>query len=96
MGLSAVGLDYDTLVAWDDFKSLENSIEYEGNTYYYRNSYEAFYHRSGSPDGEGFYIWEFNRDDDGGAVTVVKWEGLPFEVYASVSISPHLPTVYHK
>ena len=30
MGLSAIGLDYETLIAWDDFKSIENSIEYEG------------------------------------------------------------------
>ena len=94
IGLSAVGLDYETLVAWDERKSLENSIEFDGHSYFYRNSYEAFYERGG--EHEGFYTWEFIRDDDEGAVTVVKWEGLPFEVYASVTISPHLVTVYHK
>ena len=96
LGLSAVGLDYDTLVEWDDHKSLENSIEYEGLRYFYRNSYEVLHFKGDSRDGEGFWIWEFIRDDEEGAVTVVKWEGLPFEVYTSVSISPHLVTVYKK
>ena len=92
MGLSSIGVDYDTLVAWDDFKSLENAIEHDGRRYSYRNSYEAFHHGH----DEGFYTWEFARDDDGGAVTVVKWEGMPFEVYVSTAISPHVVTVYHK
>ncbi len=96
LGLSAVGLDYDTLVAWDDFKSIENSIEHEGQRYFYRNSYEVLHFKADSRDGEGFWIWEFIRDDEEGAVTVVKWEGLAFEVYASVNISPHLVTVYKK
>ena len=96
MGLSSVGLDYDTLVQWDDFKSLENSIEYEGHTYYYRNSCETMYFKGDDREGEGFYSWEFHREDDEGSITVVKWEGLPFEVYASAAVSPHLVTVYHK
>ena len=96
MGLSEVGLEYDTLVAWDDHKSLDNAIEYNGRTYHYRNSYEAFHRSSGASDSEGFYVWEFVRDDDEGSVTVVKWEGLPFEVYASESVSPHVVMVYHR
>lgn len=96
LGLSAVGLDYDTLVEWDDNKSIENSIEYEGLRYLYRNSYEVLHFKGDSLDGDGFWIWEFIRDDEEGAVTVVKWEGLAFEVYASVNISPHLVTVYKK
>ena len=96
LGLSAVGLDYDTLVEWDDHKSLENSIEYDGLRYFYRNSYEVLHFKGDSTDGNGFWIWEFIREDEEGAVTVVKWEGLPFEVYTSVSISPHLVTVYKK
>ncbi len=95
MGLSAVGLDYDTLVEWDNFKSLENSIEYNGHIYFYRNSYETLRDRDGDEDG-GFYTWEFIRDDDEAAITVVKGEAMPFEVYASEFISPHLVTVYRK
>lgn len=107
MGLSELGLDYDTLVAWDDFKSIENSVEYGGHVYRYRNSHETLYYRGNDSDRkagddddyddwEGFYVWEFVRDDGGGIVTVVKWEGRPFEAYASVSVPAHLVTVYHK
>ena len=83
LGLSEFGLDYDMLVQWDDNKSLENSIEYEGHRYFYRNSYEAFYTKQNSreDEGEGFYTWEFMREDEGGSVSVVKWEGKPFEAY---------------
>ena len=92
MGLSAVGLDYDTLVAWDEFKSLENNFEYDGHVYFYRNSYEVRYDEG----DQGFWLWEFVREDEEGGVSVVKWEGLPFEVYVSIYISPHVVTVYHK
>ena len=95
LGLSAVGLDYDTLVEWDNEKSIENRIECEGEIYYYRNSYEVLHFRGDSEEaGGGFWLWEFVRDDEEGGVTVVKWEGLPFEVYLYVSVSPHLVTVY--
>ncbi len=96
LGLSSVGLDYDTLVEWDEFKSIENSIEFEGHLYFYRNSYETLYFKEGSRQEDGFWIWEFIRDDEEGAVTVVKREGLPFEVYAYVNVPHHLVTVYHK
>lgn len=105
IGLSALGLDYDTLVAWDDFKSIENSVEYGGRVYHYRNSYETLYYKGHDPDGranddyddwEGFYVWEFAREDDGGSLTVVKWEGKPFEAYVSVAVPAHLVAVYHK
>ena len=94
LGLSEFGLDYDTLVQWDEHKSLENSIEYEGERYFYRNSHEAFHHRQNSDEGEGFWVWEFMREDEGESVTVVKWEGMPFEAYVSRALSPHLVTVY--
>ena len=106
LGLSALGLDYDTLVAWDDFKSIENSVEYGGHVYRYRNSYETLYYKGYDSDRksgyddyddwEGFYVWEFVRDDGGGAAMVVKWEGRPFEAYISVAVPAHLVTVYHK
>ena len=96
LGLSSVGVDYDTLVQWDEFKSLENSVEFDGRIYYYRNSYEVLHYEGDAHEPEGYWIWEFTRDDDEGAVTVVKREGLAFEVYVYVAVSPHLVTVYHK
>ena len=74
-GLSEFGLDYDTLVQWDNNKSLENSIEYEGHRYFYRNSHEALHLKQETDEGEGFWVWEFIREDEGGSVSVVKWEG---------------------
>ena len=91
MGLSVVGLDYETLADWDEHKSLENNFEYDGYTYYYRNSYEVMY-----DEGQGFWLWEFVREDEEGGVSVVKMEGQPFEVYVATYISPHVMTVYHK
>ena len=96
-GLSAVGLDYDTLAAWDEDKSIENSIEYEGHIYFYHNSYEVLHFKGDSDvEEDGFWIWEFIRDDEEGAVTVIKREGLAFEVYSYDNVSPHLVTVYKK
>ena len=92
MGLSAVGLEYDTLVEWDEHKSLENCFDYDGHSYYYRNSYEVRYDEG----GQGFWLWEFVREDEEGGVSVVKMEGQPFEVYVSDYISPHIVSVYHK
>ena len=94
LGLSEFGLDDDTLVQWDNHKSLENSIEYEGHRYFYRNSHEAFHLRQDTDEGEGFWVWEFMREDEGGSISVVKWEGMPFEAYVSIALSPHLVTVY--
>ena len=91
MGLSVVGLDYETLADWDEHKSLENNFEYDGYTYYYRNSYEVMY-----DEGQGFWLWEFVREDEEDGVSVVKMEGQPFEVYVATYISPHVMTVYHK
>ncbi len=97
LGLSAVGLDYDTLVEWDEHKSIENRIECEGQIYFYRNSYEVLHFKADSEEADGgFWIWEFVRDDEEGVLTVVKWEGLAFEVYLYVNVSPHLVTVYKK
>ena len=102
IGLSELGLDYDTLVEWDRFQSIENSIEYGGRVYYYRNSYETLYYKGHDPDGrakgdwEGFHVWEFDREDDGGSVAVVKWEDKPFEAYVAVAVPAHTVSVYHK
>ena len=92
MGLSAIGLDDDTLAEWDERKSLENHFEHDGCIYYYRNSYEVL----NDEDDQGFWLWEFVREDEEGGVSVVKLEGQPFEVYVAVYISPHILTVYHK
>lgn len=96
LGLSVIGIDEGTLTQWDEVKSVENSVEFEGEKYYYRNSHEIYYYASGAVEGEGFWIWDFGNENDDRSVSVVKWEGLPFEVYTSVSLSSHIVRVYRQ
>lgn len=96
MGLSVIGLDHDALVQLDEEQSIENFIEYEGQRYFYVNSYEAYYYKDGVGDGDGFYMWEFAPQDRKSMVSVVKWEGMPFEVYTSVVVAPEIVSVYKK
>jgi hypothetical protein len=96
IALSEIGADHDTLVGWDDNKSTENFVEYQGQQYFYRNSYEVIYFKDEGSEGEGFYMWEFGSEDEERGISVVKWEALPFEVYASVAVSPHVVRVYSK
>ena len=96
MGLGVIGVEEATLSQWDDIKSIENFVEYEGEKYYYRNSHEVYYYKSEASEGEGFWIWDFGSEDDQRGVSVVKWEGLPFEVYTSVSVDSQIVRVYRQ
>ncbi len=96
MGLSSIGMDEPTLAEWDQYKSIENRIEFDGSVYYYHRSHESRFFENGRGEGDDLWVWEFVREDDGGAITVLKYEGLPFEVYESVAVDPRIVTVYHK
>ena len=96
MALSAVGLTNDDLVRIDEEQSLDNSLEYEGERYSFSNSYEVFRFEDDRDEGEGFYLWEFFTAGRGKTIAVVKWEGMPFEVYASEALSPDLVSVFKK
>ena len=96
MGLGSVGLNDDEMVRLDESHSIDNFINYEGEAYYYRNSYEVYYFKDNSGEGEGFYTWDFSNEDRKRMISVVKWEGIPFEVYASVAVSPNTVSVYKK
>ena len=94
--LSEIGVDEDALVRMDNEKSTENFVQYQGQQYLYRNSYEVSYFKDSGSHMEGFYMWDFGSEDEQQAISVVKWEGMPFEVYASVTVSPHVVRVYRK
>ena len=96
MGLPVVGLTHDELVRMDEEQSLENHIEYEGERYAYRNSYEVIRFEDGGQEGEGFYLWEFFTEDRQKTVAVVKWEEMPFEVYASETVASDRVSVFKK
>ncbi len=96
MGLSSIGIDEDALTQLDSEHSIDNFITYEGEDYFYRNSYEAFYYKDNQGGGEGFYLWEFGAENGEKTLAVVKWESMPFEVYASVVVSPDIVSLYKK
>ena len=83
VGLQQAGFSEQDLVRMDEEHSLDNTVTYEGATYQYENSGEVFYFEDRSGDGAGFYLWEFVSEEPAKIVSVVKWEGSPFEVYAS-------------
>ena len=96
MALAAVGLTDDELVRMDKEHSLDNALEYEGERYFYGNSYEVFRFEDDRDEGEGFYLWEFFTAGREKTIAVVKWEGMPFEVYASEALSSELVNVFKK
>ncbi len=96
MGLSAIGLTDDELVRMDEEQSLENGIDYDGERYAYSNSYEVLRFEDGGQEGEGFYLREFFTPGREKTIAVVKWEGMPFEVYASEAVSPERVSVFKK
>ena len=94
VGLSSVGLTEEQLVALDEDNSIDNSIEVDGETYHYRNSSEVTFYQDNRGQGQGFYHWDFLRDDGERALSVAKWEGKPFEATYSDVIAPEMIRLY--
>ena len=92
---TAIGLTEEQLGRMDQAHSVDNAIEFEGNTYRYRNSDEMTYYRGqGEPDR--FWGWEFFDDQSGQVMSVVKGDGSPFEVYVSSAVPPDIVSIYKK
>ena len=96
MGLSGIGLTEDELVRMDQEQSIDRYIDHEDERYFYGNSHEVFRFENSGDEGEGFYLWEFFTRERQKTISVVKWEGMPFEVYTSEALSPDLVSVYRK
>ena len=96
VGLASVGLTNDKLVSMDEEQSTDNHITFEDEQYFYGNSYETFYFKDNKGQGEGFYMWEFVSEDREKMIAVVKYEGMPYEVYPSVAVSPSIVSVFRK
>ena len=94
VGLSSAGLTEEQLIALDEENSIDNNINVEGNTYHYRNSSEVTFYQDNRGQGQGFYHWDFMRDDGERALSVSKWEGKPFEVVFSDVIDPDSIKLY--
>ena len=96
VGLQTVGLTPDDLARMDEEQSLDNRLSYDGQDFLYRNSYEAAFFHDGAGPGEGFYIWEFASEDMSRVLSVVKWEGTPFEIHVSDVLSTEDISVYRR
>ena len=94
MGLASLGLDEQRLIEMDEQHSIDNYVEYRGERYYYTNSQEVYFFVNDGGEGEGYYGWEFLSTDRRKLLSVVKWEGVPFEVYTSQVVSPSIVSVY--
>ena len=96
MSIERLGLTEADLKRMDEEHSLDNGFEYEGTSYYYANSGEWLLFEDGAGEGHGSYVWEFTDHDHGQFVSIVKYEGTPFEAYLSESVSPESVTVYRQ
>ena len=95
VGLESIGLPEADLLAMDDRRSIDRSINIEGLRFVYRNSFEAFYFRDNRPtDGEGFYMWEFLAEDESRVLAITKFEGAPFEAHFSEIVAPENVHLY--
>ena len=93
MGLASVGLTEQTLVQMDEENSIDNHFTADGTRYYYKNSQEVIYYEDEEGDGEGFYLWDFVSQEEKRVLSVVKWEGVPFQVFISEVVPPEKITV---
>jgi hypothetical protein len=88
MGLASVGLTENKLIQMDEENSIDNQFTFEGTSYSYKNSQEVTYYEDDEGDGEGFYLWDFVSQEEKRVLSVVKWEGVPFQVFISEVVPP--------
>ena len=93
-GLNRTGLDEDDLVRLDEENSIDNYVTIDGDDYYYRYSAETLFFQDNRGPGDGFYHWDFIREQGDRVLSVSKWEGKPFEAVFSEVISPDRITLY--
>ena len=96
MSIEGLGLTQADLERMDAEHSLDNGFEYDGTRYYYANSGESIFFEDSADEGHGSYGWEFADYDHTRFVSIVKYEGTPFEAYLSESVSQESVTVYRQ
>ena len=88
MGLATVDLTEEKLIQMDEDNSIDNHFTAGGTRYYYKNSQEVIYYEDEEGEGEGFYLWDFVSQEEKRVLSVVKWEGVPFQVFISEVVPP--------
>lgn len=91
--LRDISLSKNDLKRIDDDE--EGEVQFEDQTYYYDDSDEATFYRHGDESqGERYYYWDFENDDEDKFVSVEKWSDGSYDVSYSEAIEPHQVTVY--
>lgn len=91
--LTDIGVGKKELAKMDDDE--EGSITYNGIKFNYEDSDSAVFYKYGDEDnGERFYFWDFESDDEEKFISVEKWEDGSFDVSYSEAIKPSQVTVY--
>jgi hypothetical protein len=96
LGLVRIGVSEDELVRMDDDHSIDNGFVFNDERYSYVNSQEVRFFKGNQSDWEGLYLWEFKGENGENLLSVIKWEGLPFEVYEHKLLSSSLVSLFRK
>ncbi len=91
--LRDIGLSKKDLKQIDDDE--EGKVRFEGQTYNYEDSDEATFYRNGDESqGERYYYWDFENDDEDKFIGVEKWADGSYDVSYSEEIEAHQLTVF--
>ncbi len=84
--LSDLGLNARKLDAFDDDE--EGSFVFDGVTYAYEESDEAFWKKGSDSDEIPFYYWDFAEKKGKRLISVEKWDDKSFDVSTGTEIDP--------
>lgn len=92
--LEDLGLSEEDLSALDERQNTADNFEFDGKLWLYRLSREVQATRTGNPQPEGFYYWEFREQDGPGVLVIRKPSSEPFAVTRYTTIPAGDVTVY--
>lgn len=91
--LADIGVSKKELANMDDDE--KGSITYNGRRFNYEDSESAVFYKYGDENnGEQFYFWDFESDDEEKFISVEKWDDGSFDVSYSEAIKPSQVTIY--
>ncbi|MFN3202364.1 MAG: hypothetical protein ACE366_28455 [Bradymonadia bacterium] len=91
--LRDLGLEEDDLVRMDDRE--KGKFEWDGTTWHYEYSGEVTYYADDGTQGEVYYAWEFESDDEKRYVSIERWKrDRGYGVYVTHAIKPQRIEVF--
>lgn len=92
--LEDLGLSEDDLSQLDERQNTADNFEFDNKTWLYLMSREVQATRTGFPQPEGFYYWEFRQQDGPGILAIRKAASEPFAVSLYAAVPAGDVTVY--